>query len=59
MGKPTEILNKLIKATADREGKCLTFMLFSEEYGIEITKVREIIRMITDHSLRLKPGQCC
>lgn len=46
MGKPTEILNKSIKATADREGKYLTFMLFSEEYGIEITKVREIIRMI-------------
>jgi purine-binding chemotaxis protein CheW len=36
----TERLNKAI---ADKEGKYLTFALASEEYGLEILKVREII----------------
>ncbi len=36
----TEQLNKAIR---DKEGKYLTFALASEEYGLEILKVREII----------------
>ncbi|MHC4216800.1 MAG: chemotaxis protein CheW [Planctomycetota bacterium] len=34
---------QLNKAVRDREGKYLTFALASEEYGLEILKVREII----------------
>ncbi len=35
-----------VKAMADKEGKYLTFLLAKEEYGIEITKIREIIGMM-------------
>jgi purine-binding chemotaxis protein CheW len=34
---------QLNQAIADKEGKYLTFALASEEYGLEILKVREII----------------
>ena len=34
---------QLNKAVRDRDGKYLTFALASEEYGLEILKVREII----------------
>ncbi|MHC4213164.1 MAG: chemotaxis protein CheW, partial [Planctomycetota bacterium] len=34
---------QLNKAVRDKEGKYLTFALASEEYGLEILKVREII----------------
>ncbi|MEN6428506.1 MAG: chemotaxis protein CheW [Phycisphaerales bacterium] len=36
----------LNRATADKEGKYLTFALANEEYGLEILKVREIIGYI-------------
>ncbi len=36
----TEQINKAVR---NREGKYLTFALASEEYGLEILKVREII----------------
>ena len=32
-----------LRKSADKAGKCLTFALGSEEYGLEILKVREII----------------
>ena len=36
-------VEQINKALTDREGKYLTFALGSEEYGLEILKVREII----------------
>ncbi|WP_413885120.1 chemotaxis protein CheW [Candidatus Desulfatibia sp.] len=35
-----------VKAMADKEGKYLTFSLASEEYGISILKIKEIIGMM-------------
>lgn len=46
MAKLTETLDKSVKTIVDKEGKYLTFMLAGEEYGIEITKIREIIGML-------------
>ncbi len=34
------------KAAVNREGKCLTFSLAGEEYGISILKIKEIIGMM-------------
>jgi purine-binding chemotaxis protein CheW len=39
-------LNQAVKATANREGKYLTFSLAKEEYGIGILKIKEIIGMM-------------
>lgn len=39
-------MDQVIKATGEREGKYLTFMLAEEEYGIGILKVKEIIGMM-------------
>jgi len=39
----TAIQNEQTKVLQDKEGKYLTFALGSEEYGLEILKVREII----------------
>lgn len=44
--KITDILDKSVKAMADRRGKYLIFVLADEEYGIEVTKIREIICMM-------------
>ena len=46
MEKLTETLDKSVKTIVDKEGKYLTFSLAGEEYGIEITKIREIIGMM-------------
>ena len=46
MAELTETMNQAVKAMADREGKYLTFTLASEEYGIGILKIREIIGMM-------------
>jgi purine-binding chemotaxis protein CheW len=43
MAEVTAQTERLNKAIADKEGKYLTFALASEEYGLEILKVREII----------------
>ena len=43
MAETTTQLEQINKALLDREGKYLTFALGSEEYGLEILKVREII----------------
>lgn len=40
-------VNETARAEATREGKYLTFSLASEEYGIGILKVREIIGMMS------------
>ena len=46
MEQATRIMDRTIKAAADKEGKYLTFSLAGEEYGIGILKVKEIIGMM-------------
>jgi len=41
------IVDQAVKAMSNREGKYLTFTLASEEYGIGILKVKEIIGMMS------------
>lgn len=43
MAEQTNVIDQAVKAMADKEGKYLTFSLASEEYGIGILKVKEII----------------
>jgi len=43
------------EATKQRAGKYLTFMLAEEEYGLEILKVREIIKMMEITSVPRTP----
>lgn len=43
MGNETRVMSQLVQKTSDREGKYLTFSLGSEEYGIGILKIKEII----------------
>jgi len=49
----TEQINK---ALHDKEGKYLTFALGSEEYGLEILKVREIIGYMDITAIPQMPG---
>jgi purine-binding chemotaxis protein CheW len=46
MSEKIQVMDQLIKRSADREGKYLTFSLDREEYGIGILKVKEIIGMM-------------
>jgi len=46
MSNQIEVMNQVIKAMADREGKYLTFTLADEEYGVSTMKIREIIGMM-------------
>lgn len=52
----TEIMDQAIKATAIKTGKYLTFILDSEEYGIGILKVKEIIGMMPVTSVPRTPA---
>jgi len=47
MGKAEETMDQAIKVMTDREGKYLTFSMASEEYGIGILKIKEIIGMMS------------
>jgi len=47
MTELAEPLDQTEKAMAEREGKYLTFTLDSEEYGIGILKIKEIIGMMS------------
>lgn len=47
MDESTEKINEKVKEITDREGKYLTFTLASEDYGIGILKVKEIIGMMS------------
>ncbi|MHB8091442.1 MAG: chemotaxis protein CheW [Syntrophales bacterium] len=42
----TGMMDQVVRAMANREGKYLTFTLAEEEYGIGILKVKEIIGMM-------------
>jgi len=41
-----EVIDQMMKNTGEKEGKYLTFSLDTEEYGIGILKVKEIIGMM-------------
>jgi len=49
-------LDKTISAQTDREGKYLTFTLASEDYGIGILKIKEIIGMMPITSVPQTPS---
>jgi purine-binding chemotaxis protein CheW len=46
MGQAARVLNQETQALHELEGKYLTFTMASEDYGLEILKVREIIGML-------------
>lgn len=46
MSENTETMDQAIKAVVEKEGKYLTFTMASEEYGIGILKIKEIIGMM-------------
>ena len=50
-----EKVSRAVKAMADKEGKYLTFSLASEEYGISILKIKEIIGMMPITSVPQTP----
>jgi purine-binding chemotaxis protein CheW len=47
MAEIAEEMDQAIKVMADKEGKYLTFSMADEEYGVEIQKIKEIIRMMS------------
>src|SRR5512139_1449131 len=55
MIQENEKIAQAVKAMADREGKYLTFTLASEEYGIGILKIKEIIGMMAITSVPQTP----
>lgn len=46
MAEVTKTMDQVVKVMVNREGKYLTFSLASEEYGISILKIKEIIGMM-------------
>jgi purine-binding chemotaxis protein CheW len=52
----TRSLDKTLSTITDREGKYLTFMLASEDYGIGILKIKEIIGMMPITSVPQTPS---
>ena len=52
----TRSLDKALSTITDREGKYLTFMLASEDYGIGILKIKEIIGMMPITSVPQTPS---
>jgi purine-binding chemotaxis protein CheW len=51
-----EKVSQAVKAMADKEGKYLTFSLASEEYGISILEIKEIIGMMPITSVPQTPA---
>jgi purine-binding chemotaxis protein CheW len=52
----TKLLDETISTLTDREGKYLTFTLASEDYGIGILKIKEIIGMMPITSVPQTPS---
>ena len=50
-----EKISQAVQAMAQKEGKYLTFILASEEYGIGILKIKEIIGMLPITSVPQTP----
>jgi purine-binding chemotaxis protein CheW len=55
MTEETRIMDQAVKTANAREGKYLTFSLASEEYGIGIRKIKEIIGMMPVTSVPRTP----
>ena len=55
MIQENEKIAQAVKAMTDKEGKYLTFSLASEEYGIGILKIKEIIGMMPITSVPQTP----
>ncbi|MDA3835598.1 MAG: chemotaxis protein CheW [Spirochaetales bacterium] len=55
MAELTETMDQAVKVMQDKEGKYLTFSLASEEYGIGILKIKEIIGMMPITSVPQTP----
>ena len=55
MAELTKVMDQAVKASAQKEGKYLTFTLAGEEYGISILKVKEIIGMMPITSVPRTP----
>ena len=55
MAELTKVMDQAVKASAQKEGKYLTFTLAGEEYGIGILKVKEIIGMMPITSVPQTP----
>ncbi len=55
MATATQAMDQVIKVTAVKSGKYLTFSLKEEEYGIGILKVKEIIGMMPVTSVPRTP----
>ena len=51
-----QVIDEAVKSMGEREGKYLTFSLDSEEYGIGILKVKEIIGMMRITPVPQTPG---
>ncbi|MBL7205688.1 MAG: purine-binding chemotaxis protein CheW [Desulfobacteraceae bacterium] len=56
MAELAETMDQAVKVMAEREGKCLTFTLAEEEYGIGILKIKEIIGMMSITSVPQTPA---
>ena len=55
MSKNTREMDQTVTAASEKEGKYLTFTLDSEDYGIGILKIKEIIGMMTITSVPQTP----
>ncbi len=55
MAELTKVMDQAVNASAQKEGKYLTFTLAGEEYGIGILKVKEIIGMMPITSVPRTP----
>lgn len=51
-----EKISQAVRSMTEKEGKYLTFMLASEEYGIGILQIKEIIGMMPITSVPQTPG---
>ncbi|MCF8130380.1 MAG: chemotaxis protein CheW, partial [Deltaproteobacteria bacterium] len=55
MAEASKVLDQVVKAVVEKEGKYLTFSLADEEYGIGILKIKEIIGMLPVTSVPQTP----
>ena len=55
MAEASKVLDQVVKAVVEKEGKYLTFNLADEEYGIGILKIKEIIGMLPATSVPKTP----
>ncbi len=56
MAESAETMDQAVKVIKDKEGKYLTFTLASEEYGVGILRIKEIIGMMPITTVPQTPG---